>query len=122
MLLKQLLGLLGGRYLPTNPVGEHPLVVEKFEEGLLCAPRFFVSQDGDAITTVADDQVVSKATVKVPSYVSEALFYLFPVHFFISLPQTLGSTGLVLGGGAFLCRTTFTLFVLSHFYRCGGRV
>jgi len=67
VLLEQLLGLVGGRYLPTNPVGEHPLVV-------------------------------------------------------VSLPQTLGSTGLVLGGDAFLCRTTFALFVLSHFYRCGGRV
>src|SRR5215204_1645406 len=28
VLLKQLLGLLGGRYLPTNPVGYIPLVVE----------------------------------------------------------------------------------------------
>src|SRR5215203_4367057 len=28
VLLKQLLGLLGGRYFPTNPVGYIPLVVE----------------------------------------------------------------------------------------------
>jgi len=78
VLLKQLLGLLEGRYLPTNPVGEHPLVVEKLEGEILCTPRFFVGQYGDAITTIADDQVVGEATVEVPSCISEALLLSLP--------------------------------------------
>jgi len=49
------LGVLRGRYLPTNPIGEHPLVIKKLEDGIFCTPRFFVSQDGEAISAIADD-------------------------------------------------------------------
>ncbi len=86
MLLKQLLGLLGGRYL-LNPVSEHSLVIEKLEDGIICTPRFFVGQDGDSITAIADDQVVFEATVKIPSSISEALFYLFPIHSLSLFPK-----------------------------------
>ena len=72
MLLEQFLGLPRGRYLP-NPVSEHPLMIEKLEGGIICTPRFFVGQYGDAIIAIADEQVVFEATVKIPSGISEAL-------------------------------------------------
>ena len=48
-------------------------MIEDLEEGFLCTPRFFMGQDGDAITAIADDQVVFEAAVEVPSCISEAL-------------------------------------------------
>ena len=103
MLLKQLFGLLRGRYLLTNPVDVHPLVVEKFKDGILFTPRFFVGQDGDTITAKADEQVVFEATVKLPSNSSEALFYVFLVHVLPLFRIPLDFTGL------FISRSSFQL-------------
>ncbi len=55
-------------------------MIEKLEDGIIRLPHFFVGQYGDAITAIADDQVFIKAAVKIPSCVSEALFYLFLIH------------------------------------------
>jgi hypothetical protein len=81
MPLEQFLGLPRGRYLP-NPVSEHPFVIEKLEGGVLYIPRFFVGQDGDTITAIADDQIVFEATVKIPSGIGEA-----PLEFFYPLEE-----------------------------------
>jgi hypothetical protein len=48
-----------------------------------------MSQDGEPITAMPDDQVVLEAAVKIPSCISEALFYLFLVyvlHLFSTAP------------------------------------
>jgi hypothetical protein len=63
VLLEQLCGLLGERYF-LNPIGEVPLVIDEFEDGILLSyPRFWISQDRQAATVMPDDQVLRKAVV-----------------------------------------------------------
>ena len=63
MLLENLCGLLGGRYL-LDPIGEVPLMIDEFEDGILLRfPRFWVSQDREAVTVMPDDQVLREAAV-----------------------------------------------------------
>ena len=60
MLLKQLLGLLGGRHF-FDPVGDVSLMVEKLEDGLIGLPRCFLSfvlgYDREVVAAIAYNQV-----------------------------------------------------------------
>ena len=70
----------GGRYF-LDLIGEVPLVIDEFEDGILLKfPRLWVSQDREAVTVMPDDQVLREAVVQLPASPSEALFYPFLVH------------------------------------------
>ena len=63
VLLEQLCGPLGGWYL-LDPIGEIPLVIDEFEDGILLSyPRFWVSQDREAIAVLTNNQVLREAVI-----------------------------------------------------------
>ena len=66
VLLEQLCGLLGRRYL-LDPVGEIPLVVYEFEDRILRCPRLCVSQDREAVAVATNGQVLRNAAVLAPN-------------------------------------------------------
>ena len=57
VLLEQVCGPLGGRYL-LDSVGEIPLVIDEFKDRLLRFARLCVSQDREAVGVRANDQVL----------------------------------------------------------------
>jgi hypothetical protein len=62
VLLKQLCGLLGGKYF-LNPVGDVPLVINDFKGGIFAVPRFSVSQYGEVTAIVTNNQIIREADV-----------------------------------------------------------
>jgi hypothetical protein len=109
VLLEQLPGLPGRRYLP-DLVGDVPQVIQDLEHGILGSPHFRVEQHRQVVAAVFDERAYLEAIVDFPIGRGKTLLYLFAgharyspalsaVHLILTTPQR-GQRAGVPGSGA----------------------